>query len=283
MNTTLDDRPVRLRVEVDADADPTVHMEPRLRARRIEIRKAARRNRRRIVVSAASVVVLIGLAVGALYSPLLQLRAVTVLGDRHLTASEIVDSSGLRIGDRLIDVDSTAAARRVGRLPWVRTVHVTRHWPDSVTIAVVERAAVATVATASGGRLVIATGGRIAGLEGVFDQQLPPVNLPSNVKVRIGTVLPGPIADATEMLGAMPEDVLIHASGATISSAGDLTLILRPAGELWFGDAHQARQKFLSAETLLGGSVALDHLKRLDVRIPSACRVGECRVREVRP
>jgi hypothetical protein len=66
VTTTVDDQPVRLRVEVDADADPTVHMEPRLRARRIEIRKAARRNRRRIIISAALVVLLVGLAAGAL-------------------------------------------------------------------------------------------------------------------------------------------------------------------------------------------------------------------------
>jgi hypothetical protein len=96
------------------------------------------------------------------------------------------------------------------------------------------------------------------------------VTLPKSIKVRIGAVLPPKIASATEMLGAAPDDVLIHASGATVSSGGDLTLTLRPTGELWFGDARQVRQKFLSAETILGGSVALAHLKRLDVRIPSA-------------
>jgi cell division protein FtsQ len=273
--TTFDEPPTRLRVEVDPDADPTVHMEPRFRARRIEIRKAARRNRRRIVVSALLVALLIGLAAGALYSPLLQLRHVTVLGDRHLTQSDIVEASRLQGGDRLIDIDTSAVASRVSRLPWVRTVQVSRNWPDSVTIRVVERAAVARVATASGGQLVIATGGRIAGPEGVFDQGLPTVSLPSTVKVRVGAVLPRRVADATEMLGAVPDDILIHASGATVSAAGDLTLALRPSGELWFGDAHQVRQKYLSAETILGGSVALDHLKRLDVRIPSAPTVLE--------
>jgi hypothetical protein len=133
-----------------------------------------------------------------------------------------------------------------------------------------ERDAVALVATASGSRLVIATGGRIAGLAGPFDQALPVVTLPAGVKVRIGTVLPKVVAASVEMLGAMPDDVLSHASGASVSSAGDLTLTLRPSGQLWFGDAHQVEQKYRSAETILGGSVELDHLQRLDVRIPSA-------------
>jgi cell division protein FtsQ len=268
--TTVDDAPPRFRVEVDPDADPTVHIDPRLRTRRREIRLAARRNRRRIVVSALIVLALIGLAIGALYSPLLQLRQLTVLGDRHLTTSEVVDQSGLREGDRLIDIDTAAVAARVRRLPWVRTVAVSRQWPDGVRIRIVERVAEAAVATASGGRLVIATGGRIAGPAGIFDQGLPVVALPKGTKVGIGTVLPSRMAAAVEMLGAAPDDVLIHASGATVSAQGDLTLALRPTGELWFGDAHQASQKFLSAETILGGSVALTRLKRLDVRIPSA-------------
>jgi cell division protein FtsQ len=158
--TTFDDPPVRYRVEVDAEADPTVLIDPRLRRRRREIREAARRNRLRIIVSAFIVLLLIGLAAAALYSPLLQLRRVSVLGERHLSESEVVDQSGLHRGDRLIDIDSNAVARRVGALPWVRTVKVSRNWPDGVTIRIVERAAVASVATTSGGRLVIATSTR---------------------------------------------------------------------------------------------------------------------------
>jgi len=270
VSTTIQDQPVKLRIEVDPDADPTVHMEPRLRARRIEIRQAAKRNRRRIIISAGLVVLLVGLAAGALYSPLLQLRHVTVLGDRHLTSSEVIATSKLRVGDRLIDVDSSAVASRIARLPWVRTVRVTRRWPDGVAIQMTERDAVALVATPSGSRLVIATGGRIAGLAGPFDEALPVVTLPSDVKVRIGTVLPEAVAASVEMLGAMPDDVAVHAGGASVSSAGDLTLTLRPSGQLLFGDAHEVEQKYRSAETILGGSVALDHLERLDVRIPSA-------------
>ena len=270
MTATIDDQPVKVRVEVDADADPTHHMEPRLRQRRIEIRKAARRHRRRLIISVLVVALLIGLAAGALYSPLLQVRQVAVLGERHLSEADIVDASGLHRGDRLIDIDSTAVARRIGRLPWVRQVHVERRWPDGMAVRVIERAAVATVATASGGRLVIATGGRVAGVAGPFDQALPAVSLPAGLKVRIGAVLPAKVADSVEMLGALPDDIVLQSTGTKVSAAGDLTLTLKPSGELWFGDAHQVRQKILSAETILGGSVALRNLKRLDVRIPSA-------------
>jgi cell division protein FtsQ len=245
-------------------------MEPRLRARRVEIRQAARRHRRRFVASAGVVALLAGLCAGALYSPLLEIRHITVLGAGHLTPSEVIGSSGIRVGSRLIDVDSRAAAQRVGRQPWVRTVTVTRNWPDGVTIRIQERAAVAVVGTPSGTRLVVSTGRRIAGLAGPFDQGLPLVTLPASAKVRIGTVLSAPVASAVEMLGAVPVDILSRSTGAAVSADGDLTLGLRPSGQLWFGNSDQARQKFMSAEAILGGSVSLNNLKRLDVRIPAA-------------
>ncbi len=269
MTTTLDDTP-KVRIEVDAEADPVISIEPRLRQRRIELRQAARRNRRRIVISVLIVALLAGLGAGALYSPLLEIRHVRVLGAGHLSRGDVIEASGIKAGDRLIDLDSGAVERRVGQLPWVRTVTVTRNWPDGVTIDLFERAAVARVATASGVDLVISTGRRIAGLAGVFDQGLPMVTLPKGIAIRIGTVLPRPIAASVEMLGEMPADILARSSGAQISPDGDLTLALRPSGELWFGDASQVEQKYQSAEAILGGAVSLTNVKRIDVRIPAA-------------
>jgi cell division protein FtsQ len=256
-------------VDVDADAEPELRIEPKLRARRVEVRRAARRHRRRMVIGVLLLAALVGAAAATLYSPLLDVDHIRVAGAYHTGAGQAARASGIHRGDRLFDLDPAAAVRRLERLPWVRTARVERHWPDRVTIRVTERTPVATVARSDGTRLAVTTGGVVAGRAGALDLALPTVDLETGVP-RIGSHLSPAVARSVEVVGALPGSVADKMKGATVAADGDLTVHLDPSGELRFGRAEHVAAKFLAAETILGGAVQLQHLCRLDVRIPTA-------------
>jgi cell division protein FtsQ len=256
-------------VDVDAEAEPVLHIEPKLRARRIEVRRAARRHRRRMVIAVALLVALVGATAGVLYSPLLDVDHLRVAGAAHVGERAVISASGIATGDQLVDLDLARARRRIGRIPWVRNVRIERHWPDSVVIRITERAAVATVETSGGRKLAVTTGGVVAGRATAFDLALPVVRLETGAP-EVGDRLPRAVARATEMVGAMPLAVRMRMRHASISALGDVSVSLVPSGEIRFGRAEDVAAKFLAAQTILGGSVDLAHLCRLDVRIPTA-------------
>lgn len=73
--------------------------------------------------------------------PIRSVRIVGILEDAHRAALEQVVDSRLEGGFFSVDVEAVRTA--VQALPWVKAVSVRRMWPDSLHIAVVERAAVA--------------------------------------------------------------------------------------------------------------------------------------------
>jgi cell division protein FtsQ len=93
-----------------------------------------------IVAAVVGVVVLLGWIVG--FSSLLGVRSVIVRGATVVPASEIRSAASVPEGSPLFRLDTSAIERRVEALPRVRSVAVATSYPSTVTITVVERAAV---------------------------------------------------------------------------------------------------------------------------------------------
>src|SRR4051812_39815589 len=92
---------------------PTARIDPRIRARRIEVqRDAGRRRLRRLVDVGLVLAVAAGFAL-ALRSPLLDVGAVEVAGAHHTAPAAITQAAGIAAGDQLMDVDLHAAGLRV--------------------------------------------------------------------------------------------------------------------------------------------------------------------------
>ena len=85
-----------------------------------------------------------------LHTPLFSARSVTVTGNVHETAAQVVAQAGLAGHPPLLDVDAGAAAARLEQLPWVRTATVHVSWPDGVHIAVTEETPRFAVSAAGG-------------------------------------------------------------------------------------------------------------------------------------
>jgi cell division protein FtsQ len=76
------------------------------------------------------------------FSPVLGVRSVQVRGNRLLTQAEVRSAAAVKHGAPLLRLDTAAIARRVEQLPEVKSATVDTHLPNTVTVTVVERAAV---------------------------------------------------------------------------------------------------------------------------------------------
>ena len=148
-------------------------MDPRLRARRVAVRRSAGRRRLRVVVVAGAVVVLVLAAVSLLFTPLLDVDHLTVAGQFRTDPADVVAAGGIEAGDPLATADLAAAAARVEELPWVGEATVERRWPGTIRYRIVEREP-AAAATATDGSWVAVDGeGRVR-----VARDAPPPDLP---------------------------------------------------------------------------------------------------------
>ena len=84
---------------------------------------------------------------------------VEVSGNVHYTAEEIIEASGIEIGDNLVGLSrSRVSASICTRLPYVEYVNIKKVLPDGVVLRVSERVAAASVSSAEGRWLISAQG-----------------------------------------------------------------------------------------------------------------------------
>lgn len=84
---------------------------------------------------------------------------ITVVGNSRYTAQEIIDASGIQMGDNLIALPKSKIASRIlSGLPYVRSVVPRRALPDGVVLTVTEHAAAAAVTDGSGWWYISAQG-----------------------------------------------------------------------------------------------------------------------------
>ncbi len=128
----------------------SLHVDPRMKARRIAVMRAKGRRRLRILLSAVSVL-LAGAAVwGVSQSPLLDVDHITITGSGPTQIAEIYDSTRLETGQAMLFLDLDQIADTVSDLPWVKSAAARRDWPATVHIDVVPRVPAAVVPTENG-------------------------------------------------------------------------------------------------------------------------------------
>lgn len=90
-----------------------------------------------------------------------RVNRVTVTGNSRYTAQEIVDASGIEMGDNLIALPKGSIANRIlPTLPYIRSVNLQRVLPDGVLITVSEHTAAAAVSD-GGSWWYISAGGKL--------------------------------------------------------------------------------------------------------------------------
>ena len=115
-------------------------------AERRRIQRAARRNL--YLKISLIVLVVLGLLAGgiALYrSNVFLVKTVAVTGVKQLTSEEVASLAGVPKDATMLRFPGKAVEQRVGANPWVEQVTVSRGWPSTLNIAIVERVPAAVV------------------------------------------------------------------------------------------------------------------------------------------
>lgn len=245
----------------------TIGIDPRIRARRIAVRRAEGRRRLRFlgVVAALLALAVAGWAISR--SPVLDLDNVRVGGVGAGLQLAVAETIGVEHGTPLVDLDLGRIEADLEALPWVESATAARDWPGTLVLDIVERIPVATLAGADGPVLVDATGVVIAPAPAAVD--LPFVSVESGVG--LGEVeaaaLPGLVTVA-----AMPADVVEWVDAVTIADragaddAAHVGLELVGAATVDFGVVDHLDDKFAALRAFLG-SADLSCVRHIDVSV----------------
>lgn len=170
------------------------------------------------------------------FTSLLGVRSVEVVGTTTIPQEEVRKVAAVEQGTPLAQVDTGLVAARVTTLPSVLSAEVTRSWPSTVRIVVVERTPVAVVPTSQGIHLVDSTGLAYA----VTDS--PPAGLPELALTTVGPDDPITQAAVT-VLAAVPEQLRGQVVRVTADSPGDVELALSDERVVRWGSAADSVRK----------------------------------------
>ena len=246
---------------------PARTIDPRLRARRIAVRRDEGRRRLRRLSGLGAVAGVAVLTFAVTRSPALDVDRVQVAGAQHTSADAVQRASGIRHHAPMTDLDLDKARRGVLALPWVRTVSITRSWPGTVRIVVTERTAIAAIAAGNAGFSLVDDEGRV--LEST-------TTLPAGYVLLVNVASPGEpgttvdasAADALAVARGLPASLRAKVS-AIVPGDDGVTLRLVAGGVVRLGDAGDLTAKLRAADTVLN-EADTKNLCTVDVRVAAA-------------
>jgi cell division protein FtsQ len=207
-----------------------------------------------------AIVLVLALVAGVVYavwfSSWLAVQTVEVSGAQSMSADEIRERAAIDEGEPLVRVDLAAAEARVGSLAVVKTVEVTRQWPDRILVSIEERVAIA----------VVEIGGQLRGMdaEGVVfrDYRRAPVGLP-RVETSIGTTAEA-MREAAMVISALPEALTLLVDHVEVETVDEISLVLKDGRTVVWGSSADSATKAQVLEKLLKTPAQV-----YDVSVPS--------------
>ena len=240
-----------------------VPMDPRIRARRVEVRRGEMRRRRRVFLSSLALVSVLGGGFGLTRSALFDVDNIKISGRERAPRDSLLQAAGLARRTQLTDVEPGHIEESLERLPWVRSAEVERRWPGTIAITLVEHLPVA-IAPAGDAWAEIDAEGDVLAINDSPDPTLPILDgvKPAAVGERVAAV--GAVRVASLLPDALrPMVSSVRAEGSSVE------LLLEPRGRAVLGSADDLGEKLTAVQTVLAavepGSVSV-----LDVRVPTA-------------
>lgn len=224
-------------------------------------------SRRRRTMWAGVAVVVLALGFWVLWAgPLLAVSSVRVDGVSTLPADQVREAAGIEEGTPLLQVDVGAAEARVAALPQVASVEVTRGWPRTVVVTVVERVPVAVVGEPGNRSLVDAEGVLFDSVSGE-----PPAGV-----VQLVVDEPGPGDPATTAaltaIQALPDALLDRVAGVAAATPEDISMALTDGTVVRWGNTEESPAKASALAALVDqiASGELEPATMIDVTAPDA-------------
>ena len=272
----------------DGGGRPAVAVDPRMRSRRIRVRRAEGRKRLRRVTLVLAVVAAVVLAAVATQTPLLDVDHVRVTGVDGARSDDVVAAASVAADQPLVSLDGGAVADRVEDLPWVASAQVRRSWPATVRIEVTPRRVVAAVQVTEDHVALVDAEGVVISIEpgatgpegdgqpggageGAGDEAAADPPETTLVLTGIsGQIAEGePLDEGARDAIAVASAVAEHLPDTVASVSTDLDAELLQGGVVRFGSAEDLDEKITAVKTVLS-EVDTACMALLDVRVPGS-------------
>jgi len=216
-------------------------IEPRIRQRRIGVKRAETRRRLWWVGLAGIIVVVVIGVLAVLGSSLFDVEEVTVTGNVYAN-QELLDAivADLR-GTPVLLVDTDEIEAQVEAIPWVDDARVRTSFPNAASIEISERTPVAAMMGADGQVRVIDVDGRVLGLVDGQPVALVWISGPGTLDVAPGQFASIGYSSAAALVTKLTPDIRGRVESMLVTPDGaDLVLVLtseRGPVEVRFGSA----------------------------------------------
>lgn len=199
---------------------------------------------RRRWIALLAVLTVLGLGYLIVFTSTFGARSVNVLGAKTIPADAVRAAAAIEPGTPLVRLDTDEVAARVGKLPKVFSVDVSRSFPSTVDITIVERTPVAGVTTVTGVHLVDATG---------LDYEVVKQGPPGIPELAVSNVRPDDPATraAVAVLAAIPQQLRAQVAQVNAKTPGDVRLILADERVVRWGSADNSQRKAAVLAALL--------------------------------
>lgn len=222
--------------------------------------------------AAVLVLVLVAISVSGgwlmLGSGAFEVRDVEVAGTARLDPDVVARTASVGRGTPLVTLDTDAVTRRVQKLPAVRQVEVSRRWPRTVQISVVERQ---PAALRRDGRsfLLLDSEGVIFGSVRRRPKGLPIISVPLRLQAsgRLGAPDRRALRATLSVLSALPADLRAQVLEARSTADGHVTLKLTRKRLVVWGEAEDGDRKARVLTALVTGKAKVYDISVADTPI----------------
>jgi cell division protein FtsQ len=203
-----------------------------------------RLRRLRPLLYAVLLLALVGTGVWLVFfSSVVTVREVSVSGNQTVSSVRVRVVAKAPIGRQLARVDLAAIQARIETIPAVESVSVSRSWPHTIAVEVVERTPVAVVERGAGLQAVDDEGV----LFGSYVRQpddLPLVRTAADVKSEA-------LAEAARVVTSLRADIQARVESVDVASIDRITLKLTGGRTVMWGSAEDSQQKAAVLAVLL--------------------------------
>ena len=231
-----------------SDAPRRPPVDPRIRARRIEVAREQDRRRLRVVLVVLSVFILAGTAVLVVRSPFLDVDHIVVTGIPQDRIPAVIRATGVHRRDPLMLVSTRKVAHRVDEVPGIGSVHVTRDYPGTLRITAQEQGVAVWARAPHNQVALIGYDGRV--------QRLVSVAPLAKIELRGLEHVPAPggrlaIPNVVNVMHELPLVFAQRVGAISAASTTDVRLYLKVGGEVRLGDFSELHSKGVAAEVVL--------------------------------
>ncbi|MET0143361.1 MAG: FtsQ-type POTRA domain-containing protein [Ilumatobacteraceae bacterium] len=248
----IDDRPTGQTLTLEEATGSATRMEPRLRDRRIAVKRGVGRRRLRWAIAALVVIGLVVAALAVLGSGLFAIEDVEVEGVVYTDPAKLDEVVQQLLGEPVLRADTDEAERELELIPWVEAARVTTDFPHGATIEIRERVATATFEGPDGRYRVIDTHGRVLDvLDGEPVEYMTIISADAPA-IEAGQFSPQGFAAAASLVQALtPELEALAQSVAVTGDGSDLRMMMSNGIEARFGAARDLVTKLVLLQTSL--------------------------------